>query len=104
MLEIKLEVVNIVQLDILRLEINYFLYIIKNKFGYKDEYLVKEAFNMIINYFCFGYNKEFCLDYIDKINYYINTIEKLDNIECNNLKLNIANIIKLLNTIKLELS
>ncbi|WP_427338164.1 hypothetical protein [Caloranaerobacter sp. DY30410] len=60
-----------IQLEVLRLEINYFLYIIKNKFGFKDKHLVKEAFNILINYFVFGYNQEFCLDYINMINHYI---------------------------------
>lgn len=93
-----------IQLEVLRLEINYFLHIIKKNFGYEDKSLAEEAINLLINYFLFGHNKELCLSYISRINYYISIIEKLDDIEYTNLKLNIPNIIKLLNTIKLELS
>ncbi|WP_069649781.1 hypothetical protein [Caloranaerobacter ferrireducens] len=93
-----------IQLEVLKLEINYFLHIIKNNFGYEDKSLAKEAMNLLINHFLFGHNKEICSSYISRINYYISIIEKLDNIEYNNLKFNIPNIIKLLNTIKLELS
>lgn len=91
------------KLNILRLEINYFLSIITLALGYEDKYLAEEALDMLTTFYLFNHNEEFCIDYICRLELYINEISKLEDLEYKLLKRNIPTVINFINEIKYEL-
>lgn len=91
------------ELDILRLEINYFLCIVDSTLSVSDSNLAKEALNSLVTSFLFANQHNFCEYHIQIIEDYISSISNLSEEEYRYIKRNIPHVINLLNLIKQEI-
>lgn len=91
------------KLNILRLEVNYFLSRVELILGCDEKSLFEEAFDMLVTFYLFNHNEEFCEDYIERLESYIEQISQLDDLESKLFKRNIPTILILLDAIKCEL-
>lgn len=94
------------EFSIFRLEVNYFLYLVQSVLGDEQKALAEEALDMLITYFFFLENKEFCEDYIERIETYISQLSCFENdndYKVNVFKNNVQNISRFLGEIQKEI-
>lgn len=91
------------ELQIIRLEINYFLYLLELYLGSKEKILATQSIYTLLNSFFICKYEDYCKDYIDMLDYYISLVSSIDNPECLLLIENIPLLIGFLSTVKKEL-
>ncbi|MBH1941098.1 hypothetical protein I5677_09365 [Mobilitalea sibirica] len=91
------------ELDILRLEINYFLCIIESTLSVEDKNLAKDALNSLITSFIFTNQHDFYEYHLQVIEDYISSISNLLEEEYRHIRSNIPITVNILELIKQEI-